>query len=960
MRPGAIMLILTALSPALAAAADSDAVFNRLDLSRPGLEKVRAAVEAGDMPAAAAELKSYFRARTEPVFITDRHSRPEKNPDYNTGGAEKVLRREFAFVGKPSTLTHDIDWNANPLNDVEWPIELNRHGIWSTLARAYWHTHDEKYAEDVAYQLADWLNDNPRPESPRGAKWTWRTLELGIRLGGSWPEVFFRLIDSEHFTPELVCGMLESIYQQADYLMQYHGGGNWLVCEKSGLVTTGIVFPEFKDAERWLSAAWGVLSAELEAQVYPDGAQIELTPHYHSATLSSFRRACDIADRNSVEPPPAYRDQMERMYEYLMYVVKPDGYIPMFNDSDHGNMRGWMSDGARRFDRQDMLFVATGGEQGEPPAGPSHAFPWAGQYVMRSGWTQDDIYLALDAGPFGLGHQHEDKLTIDVWGYGQEMILDPGRYTYQGGKWRGHFVSTASHNTILVGGQGQQRRRTPRSTWVTKEPLPNRWISNEHIDLAVGSYEDGYAGAGDLIHVRKVLFVKPKPPSQPGYFLVSDHLLPYGKTTREHEMTVQFQLARPGAQLDDRTLAVHSVGPDANVLVMPAATEGVKAELHEGEEDPPAGWIGWSLHQALKEPATLAKYLRSGVPPLRFDTLIFPYRGEAPPAIQVAQAALISRLGPPVEATELQIRGDGWMDAVCLAHAPGGTLLELGFGSTDHDVCVWRYTGGSQPSTSVLAGGTGLWPDVPRIEVPEVALDTPEVRFTTAAPAIFRLRYGVASGGGHLFETETPEPVAEASLSIQSPRYDLPYAYELQLKSDDRWRVVQRGTVLVPEPSAFDFEDGTLQGWEAPEASLVDGQGTSKGALRVEAAEATQATYISARRPQRFTTAEDLSIALHFRAPVSDGGDWFYAKVTLRDEEGLDWSAYFAREPSETWQEVNLSFGDFRGDTQEHPLQGKPMPAGRQISGVSVTLRKGETAEPVAPEMELDNIRIDD
>ena len=125
-------------------------------------------------------------------------------------------------------------------------------------------------------------------------------------------------------------------------------------------------------------AAWEVLSRELREQVLPDGAQIELTPHYHGATLSSFRAACDVAVKNGVPLPAGYGDDMRRMYEYLMYVVKPNGCIPMFNDSDRGDERGWMADGARRFGAQDMLYVATGGKQGTAPAGDLPRLPLGG------------------------------------------------------------------------------------------------------------------------------------------------------------------------------------------------------------------------------------------------------------------------------------------------------------------------------------------------------------------------------------------------------------------------------------------------------------------------------------------------------------------------------------------------------------------------------------------------------
>jgi len=882
------------------------------------------------MPTAAAALKAHFRQRQTPVYVTDRFSRPQPDPNYDAGGAQKVLRREFTFVGKPYTLTHDIDWNANPLDDAEWPIELNRHGTWVTLARAYWSTGDETYAEDFAYQVADWLADNPRPASPREARWTWRTLECGIRLGGTWNEVLFRFIDSDRFTPELVCGMLEAMCQQADYLTHFGGGGNWLVCEKSALVTMGIVYPEFTDSSAWLKAGWDTLSHELQTQVCPDGAQIELTPHYHSATLSSFRSAYDTADLNHAPIPPEYRDRMRLMYEYLMYVVKPDGFIPMFNDSDHGNMRGWMRDGASRFDRQDMLYVATGGKEGTPPDGPSHAFPWAGQYVMRSGWTTDDVYLAIDAGPYGYGHQHEDKLTVDVWGYGQEMILDPGRYTYAGGKWRSYFLSTLSHPTMLVDGGGQNRRATPRETWVAHEPRENRWVSNPDLDFVAGSYEDGYPGADDVIHVRKVLFVKPS------YFVVSDLLLPRATPGGEHEATVQWQLARAGAQLGQATLAVHSVGPSANVLVQPASPDDLTVSLHEGEEDPPAGWVAWSLHQALKEPATLVRYSRKGAPPLQFDTVILPYKGEQPPALQV------KRLPTESLATELEITGPGFHDICHLGHTPGD------------EVWVKCLGDGARPAKALTLEGA-----VPEADAPTVDLAENRIEVASDQPAQFRLRYGYASGGGYLFESHWTDAATSAALRVQDAQLELPYVYEVQARSGDTVRATQRGTLTIPQPMAFDFEDGTLQDWAGESARLVAGFDGSKGALRIEGPTDQAVRYITAQRPQRLLTSDRLSAAFAWRTPLADGGDWFYAKLTLHDDAGMDWSCYFAKAPQPDWQSVSLSLADFRGDTYNRSdQQGKPMPIGLRITRVLLTLRKDATTQPIQPALELDDIRF--
>ncbi|MBU0607981.1 MAG: heparinase II/III family protein [Armatimonadetes bacterium] len=945
-------------------ASDLPTFFDRLALTRPGLAQVRAAVEAGDYPRAAAELKAYYQARREPHFIEDRSARPAADPARKWPAADNVLAREYAFVGKHAALAHDLDWNADPLKDPEWPIELNRHYTWVQLSRAYWYSHDEKYAADLCYQIADWLADNPRPATPWTARFTWRTLECGIRLSGSWPEVFFRVIDSPSFTPELLCGMLDAVWQQADYLRQFHGGGNWLVCEKSGQLAAGILFPEFRDAEHWTSGAWEVLSRELRDQVLPDGAQIELTPHYHGATLSSFRAACDVAVKNGVPLPPGYSDDMRRMYEYLMYVVKPNGNIPMFNDSDRGNERGWMADGARRFGAQDMLFVASGGKDGTAPAGTSHAFPWAGQYVMRSGWSQDDLYLALDAGPYGYGHQHEDKLTIDLWAFGQDLIVDPGRYTYAGGKWRTYFVSTASHPTALVDGQGQRRRRTPSGTWVNREPQDNRWFTSDDVDFVTGSYDDGYAGAEEAVHVRKVLFVRARS-GAPRYFLVSDLLLPSAGETKPHELTVQYQLARPGATLDPATLAVNSTGKGVGLLVRPVGRADLKAALHEGEEDPPAGWVAWSLHQALKEPATLVRYSQQGPLPLTMVTLLLPYKGDIAPPLTVKQLEVCDAGGPvpPERGTALEIAGDGWRDVCYFSHDCVRRRVRFAGLETDAEIAIVRAREDGKPQVLCLYGGTTLASaGAEPLEAgtaplpPAVDLTEHRVEVTVAQPTSLALRYGYAAGGGLLFETGRTEPVTTAIFRIHDPKLELPYCYEVVAYDAAGERILQRGQIILPEPRAFNFDDRSLAGWSASGAKVVAGYNGTRGALRVQGQATTDVCYVGAERTARLTVTTDLRVGLAFRSPMAGGGEYFYTKVTLRTEDGDDWSAYFSRAPVADWQELALTLKDFRGDTYQGANLGKPLAPGQRVAGIRVTLRKGKTEQPVAPCFEVDEI----
>jgi len=894
-------------------------LFQHLDLARPGLEAVRAAVDRGDGPAAASALRDYYRERQSPQFLKDGPTRPAPSTTYDTAAAERVLRREVTFVGKPGQLSQDIDWTYNPYKDHEWPIELNRHGIWVQLARAWWHTGQAKYAADLADQIDDWLQDCVRPETARQAGFTWRTLECGIRLSGSWPETLFRAVDSDAFTPELVVGMLEGFRQQADWLTKFQGGGNWLVMERTGLLTCGLVFPEFRESQAWVDRAWKDLSDAMADQVLPDGAQVELTPHYHAVTYRSFLTAADVAQRNGLPLPPAYRAGLEAMMDYTLKTLKPSGHIPMLNDSDHDNQRGHLLDSGRRFDRPDMLWVGSEGREGTPPEFASVALKHSGQYVMRTGYGPDDVYLLCDAGPYGYGHQHEDKLGLDVWAHGEEQIVDPGRFTYQGGPWRSYFVSTASHSTMLVDGQGQRRRGTPRGWWIAREPLPNRWVSTPHFDFLSGAYEDGWNAAPDLAHVRKILFAKPS------LYLISDRLVPQRSDAREHQATVQFQLARPGAKVLADGLTVVSQGEQSGLVICPAPDPGLAVEFHEGEENPPLGWVAWSLHRAEKIAATMVHYSIKGQPILAVDTVLVPYAGTEPPTVSVR------RLGEAAGRAALEVTIDGQVTRLWVDQGAGPATVD-GWAVGD-EIAIVR------------AGQAVTVPNELRGDPQAVDAGTIEGAAVPIVATPADLEYGYADGGGLIYSVTVADGDRAPIWHVQE---GVSYRYELQQPG----RPTTTGIIKLPAPTVFDFADGTRQGF-SDSGTVVD------GVLSVTGEATTAVAYVHASRKLRVETSDAMAFRCRLRCTMPDGGDGFYAKLTLRDRDGDDWSCYFARDVPRDWREVTADLSSFRGDTRDKPTQqGRPMPEGLVIESITFAVRKGATKDAVAPVFELDEVRL--
>ncbi|NQT53353.1 heparinase II/III family protein [bacterium] len=478
----------------------------------------------------------------------------------------------------------DIDWSADPTHYREWTYGINRFYHWRTLAEAYWDSGDEKYAREFADQLVDWVRKNPVPLHVSGnGSYTWRTIECGIRQSTTWPDSLYRVLGSKSFTPAVAATMTMSMVEHARHLMKWPMSGNWLTMESNGLGTLGILLPEFKEAAAWRKTAFDRMYAELDNQVYPDGAQIELTTGYHQVSLRNFLGLARTAKLNSLPLPADYFAKLRRMFEYNLYVQMPDSRTPGLNDGGMGSILWSMETALELYEDPLFEWAATGGARGQAPDHTSHHFPYAGQMVMRSGWQPTAHYLLMDAGPFGHGHQHEDKLSLVVHALGKVHIIDPGNYRYDSSPWRRYTIGTFAHNTLLVDGQ-PQRRRGRRKSYVVKEPLPtNTWLASDRLDYAAGQYDQGY-GAGnkiEIIHRREVVFVKPTTPgAADGYWLVVDTLAGKG----EHLYESLFHFDADEAEVEGT--AVRTIDPTPNCLIAAAPQPGLSVRIVKGQTEP--------------------------------------------------------------------------------------------------------------------------------------------------------------------------------------------------------------------------------------------------------------------------------------------------------------------------------------------------------------------------------------
>src|SRR5690606_22216287 len=107
-------------------------------------------------------------------------------------------------------------------------------------------------------------------------------------------------------------------------------------------------------------------------------------------------------------------------------------------------------------------------------------------------------HMAIKAGPFGLAHQQEDKLSFELYANGELFLIDPGYYIYNSNSnWRKYFRSSLAHNTIIPDGLSQFRS-AQRGLWENKKPNDAVWESTDDYDFFSGSYQHGYGRYEEL------------------------------------------------------------------------------------------------------------------------------------------------------------------------------------------------------------------------------------------------------------------------------------------------------------------------------------------------------------------------------------------------------------------------------------------------------------------------------
>ncbi len=559
-----------------------------------------------------ADLLAYFQSRKDIAYFA-----VANEPEVTREKIDGILKNNFKFNEEVYQFQDDFDWLTNPSTDIEWAIMLHKFYYAVGLGVAYKKTGDRCYVDKWVELTTSWIATVPMD---------FLSSDVTGRRIQNWIFAHYYFINeciTEAVTPEFYIQFLTSIHQQVSYLCQHlTPARNHRTLELYTIFLVAVVFPELKDADTWLRFSIDELAENAQTDLLDDGVHCELSTDYHHIVLRNFLAVKRLALLNNIHLPAQMDDCIKKALEFSVYVHKPDGFIPSLSDGDTGNFLPLLQQGYEFYGSEEMLYVATQGKHGTPPSQRSKAFSSGGYYILRSGWGdslvsyEDERYLVFDCGDLGAGnHGHLDLLSFEMAAFGQSLIVDPGRHTYdESGEinWRVLFRGTSYHNTVLVDGNNQTRYESHKVKFKIKGPQPDyelkAFISRPGFD-----YLHGIAGSHEypVVHERKILFVNGE------YWVICDVL----RADDVHNYDLLFHLAASAQSKVSLDTDQNCFSVDAPNLVMMQPVHQSASVSLEG------GYI--SSTYGVKQAAPVVKFNRRGAA-CSFYTVLYPYKDKRP------------------------------------------------------------------------------------------------------------------------------------------------------------------------------------------------------------------------------------------------------------------------------------------------------------------------------------------
>ena len=540
--------------------------------------------------------------------------------------AERVINKEFSVFDKNYLFKNRINWNYGFFNNFYWELknsekidlypkdvevdvkyvwEFNRHHFLFYLGFAYYYTGNEKYAIEYKQLIMDWIRKNP---PLFGINW-FSGLEISIRTCSWICSLFFFKNSKEINNDEFFGIIFKSLFEHSYYLKYFHikRSLNHTIGDIFGICLFSKIFEEIKPIKRWKKKFFKKFISQIELQVRIDGTNIEQSTNYHRFVLEFFF-LFSLINPEVLNNREKYL--IEKMFDYFLYIIKPNGNIPIIGDNDDGkvillnntndNFKILVNLGAIIFKRADLKFICQKlhilpilllGQYAfetfhsievQEPLQKWKFFETAGYFVIRNRWDNKANYLFMDCGRFGAfkgAHSHS-SITNIIYSYnGSDILIDSGTSSYNLSlNERNLFRSSQAHNVLSINYDNQAEFKS----YFAWENLPKikRIIKKDNSHIELTCYHNGYK---EYLVKRKVIVNE-----EVNNIIIEDSIFPTEKNTPKKSTNINIYFhfnEETKLRLEEKGLIIND-----NLLLVITSDQEIKLNIEKGLYSPHYGF----------------------------------------------------------------------------------------------------------------------------------------------------------------------------------------------------------------------------------------------------------------------------------------------------------------------------------------------------------------------------------
>ncbi|MGJ9383979.1 heparinase II/III family protein [Salipaludibacillus sp. CF4.18] len=343
-----------------------------------------------------------------------------------------------------------LDWNMNPYQDNSWQLYFHSLRMLDYLLNAYEVNGETKYLDKAIELAIDWIDNNTQDDP--STRWAWADHAVSSRI-----LTISYLLDviqkSNYDDYDKVSKIYQSLHEHAVWQFNnenYRYPHNHGIMQDRSLIQASWMFKGFTESDEWYDLSISRLGKQLESSISSEGVHLEHSPYYHIHTFKLFSEIEELLNERGGTLGGELEEKLTKMKQYLAYVYKPDGTLPLVGDTVLTTV-----DSISSFNGEYIDFIESKGLEGTPPGKSSVVFEEAGVGILRDKWGygsnfDKSTYLFLQAGYHSNTHKHADDLAFVLFGGGHDIFVGPGKYTYNNSDMRKHLMSALSHNTVTV------------------------------------------------------------------------------------------------------------------------------------------------------------------------------------------------------------------------------------------------------------------------------------------------------------------------------------------------------------------------------------------------------------------------------------------------------------------------------------------------------------------------------